>query len=666
MSTRFEMIEKARLSWLDELPYSQTFDDIYFSNDNPQAEVEHVFINGNDLPARWQNLANDGHFVIAETGFGSGLNFLLTWSLWKKYAPPSAHLHFISCEKYPLDITDLKQCHTLWPNLHAESSLLQASYPPPTPGFHFIELSQNVSLTLIFTDVETAYQKLLVCAEPQLEQRLRGYQVNAWFLDGFSPVKNPGMWSDKLFSTIGLLSNHGTTLATFSAAGAVKRALLASGFAVHKKKGYGRKREMITATWQKKAPVLPKEYQTPWYSDIAPTHSAKHALIIGAGLAGCFTAYALSRRGWTVSLIEAKGASGAGASGNRQAVLYPRLSAFSSPYTDFMLHAFLFAARTYQSLQHACTLGELNGILQLAHNQKEKAAQAHLKAFLKQYPQLGVLVDKQAASQLAGIAVLTDGLFVPMAGWMDSLALCRYLLSVSNIHEIIHADIEEIEYDNGYWYAGSNHANALVLANGLGSNQLAQTCHLPLKPIRGQLSAISATKESARIKIPLCAQGHVLPSREGSHVTGATYHLGVTSCEADGWDDDENLRKLHQLPLVTKWSDNITSQWCHVRMATPDYLPLVGPVPKEQDFIERFAPLAANARRWIPSPGAYYPGLYICSGFGSRGLTSIPLSAEILAKRMNGEPIPFATNLIKSLAPARFLMRSIISGRVNV
>lgn len=655
-------IHTANLAWRDGLPFSSDFDDIYFSFDNALHEVEHVFINGNDLPGRWRALHGESRFIIAETGFGTGLNFLLCWSLWKKYAPATAHLHFISSEKHPLTLEDLKRCHLLWPALKDECLALQRHYPLLTPGFHYLPIEHNVSLMLMLGDAETAFQQLLVSGDARLEERLRTFKVDAWFLDGFAPAKNPDMWSEKLMQAIGLLSAAGTTLATFSAAGHVRRMLEGAGFSVVKKKGYGRKREMITASWSKSVTSC-KMRHTPWHMSKPPTLHRKHAIIIGAGLAGCCNAFALSRRGWSVSLIDSHGRAGAGASGNRQAVLYPKLSAFCSPHTNFMLHAFLYASRFYQSLLDQRYLGELKGILQLAHNQKEVKNQASLTGFLNQYPGLGKLVGEAEAGILAGIDIQVGGLYVPNAGWMDSLNVCRYLLELSDIQEVVAADVSEIQYENGFWHAGSSQAEILILTNGFGANRFKETSHLPLKPIRGQLTALSQTPDSAKINIPICAEGHVLPAREGCHFTGATYHLGVADNAIQKEDDLYNLNRLKRMPVNTLWSDHIMGNWCGVRMATPDYLPLVGPVPKEQEFVKQFASLATNAKGWIASPGIYYPGLYICTGFGSRGLTSIPLCAEFLAALLNNEPCHLPRNLIQALSPARFLIRDIIRSR---
>jgi tRNA 5-methylaminomethyl-2-thiouridine biosynthesis bifunctional protein len=210
-------------------PLSREFNDLYFSADNGLAESAFVFLQGNNLPQGWQDTAR---FVIGETGFGTGLNFLSAWKLFEETTEPSCSLDFISFEKYPLSAADID--HHLQPWSAAFGGRLQellAQYPPILPGFHRLVLSEHVTLTLIFDDVNDAIPKLAA-------------SVDAWFLDGFKPATNPDMWRPTLFDNMARLSHTGTTLATYTAAGQVRRGLAEAGFTIEKVPGYGRKRHM--------------------------------------------------------------------------------------------------------------------------------------------------------------------------------------------------------------------------------------------------------------------------------------------------------------------------------------------------------------------------------------------------------------------------------------
>ncbi|WP_133127348.1 bifunctional tRNA (5-methylaminomethyl-2-thiouridine)(34)-methyltransferase MnmD/FAD-dependent 5-carboxymethylaminomethyl-2-thiouridine(34) oxidoreductase MnmC [Legionella nagasakiensis] len=668
MSTLFEAIIPAKITWKSGLPYARAFEDIYFSTENGLQEALHVFIHGNQLLERWKRLPceQSSQFIIAETGFGSGLNFLLTWSLWQAHAPKSANLYFISCEKHPLTRDDLLKCLALWPALSEQSYALLESYPILTPGFHLLSFEQRrVNLILMLGDAFICYDQLLVCGDAVVEKQLRRVSIDAWFLDGFSPQKNPDMWCEKLFAVMGRLSKRNATLATFSAAGVVKRGLQAAGFTVVKKPGYGCKREMISARFDQ--PILPTTRQvsrsTPWHASSVNLVKNRHAIVLGGGLAGCYSAHALARRGWKVTLLDEQEQAGRGASGNRQAVLYPKISSYRSPLTEFMLTAYVFAIRAYKTLLNPRVDGHLSGLLQLACDSKEQAIQAGLSAWLTDYPELGRLVDKQQASMLAGITLESDGLFIPHSGWIDSFTLCQFLIEMEQINWVGGHKVNALHYTNGEWSTGQYHAEVLIIANGHHANQFYQTRHLPLKPIRGQMTVIQKNEASSKLKMPLCAEGHILPAWEGGHYLGATYHLGSTDAECQKADDENNLARLDKLPSELIWSKDIISHWSAVRAATPDYLPLVGPVADPESFKQQFAKLASNAQGWLPFPGPCLPGLYVCTGFGSRGLTSVPISAEWLASMINHEPDCLPRRLIQAISPARFLRREIIRSR---
>ena len=375
MSTLFEPIAKANLIWRQNLPYSLDFEDIYFSSDGGFEEARHVFIEGNNLIQRWQALPQDKpcQFVIGETGFGSGLNFLLTWALWEQYAPKTASLYYLSCEKHPFSHTDLKRCIALWPYLEEFGAALLSKYPVLTPGFHGLTFNHGrINLTLMLGDGLQSYRQLIHCGVPELEEKLRSWKVDAWFLDGFAPAKNETLWSNPLFHTISLLSGLGTTAATFTAAGIVKEGLQSVGYQVKKVPGFGRKREMIVAEYRQ-VPSMPKRGDTPWHVSSLKKINQKKAIILGAGLAGCYTAYALARRGWKVDLIDNKANIAMGASGNQHAVLYPKLSPYQSPLTEFLLSSFLYAKNKYPYFLSQGVEGQLAGILQLAFNDRHLA-----------------------------------------------------------------------------------------------------------------------------------------------------------------------------------------------------------------------------------------------------------------------------------------------------
>lgn len=222
-------------------PRSKEFDDVYFSEKDGLAETRHVFLEGNGLPGRW---AGASEFTIFETGFGTGLNFLATWKLFRATKKPGAKLRFISVEKFPLSVEQIKKYLAPWEELQEELNVLCKKYPVQIPRLRTscfarddIIVDDDMKLTLIFGDVNEIM--------PQVEDK-----IDCWFLDGFKPSANPEMWSEVLFRNMARLSNKGATFATFTAAGVVKRGLRAVGFTVEKVDGFGWKRDMLRGVFE--------------------------------------------------------------------------------------------------------------------------------------------------------------------------------------------------------------------------------------------------------------------------------------------------------------------------------------------------------------------------------------------------------------------------------
>lgn len=658
MSKPLVPINPAKLHWHDASPYSTDFADIYFSKENGLAEKQYVFLDGNDLQSRWQNL-NKSSFCIGETGFGTGLNFLLTCTHWLQYASIDSCLYYYSCEKHPLSRKDLQQALKLWPELTDLSAQLIEQYPILTPGFHHLSFAQGrIKLILMLGNAIDCFRELLLCGDKTLESSLTQMGMDAWYLDGFSPKKNGQMWDKELLSIIALLSREGTTLATYTVANIVKANIQSVGFILEKRKGFADKRSMLTAQFVS-ALYSDKPRNTPWHVSTKGTPQTKKALIVGAGLAGCFAADALAKRGWKVTLLEKDSVIAQGASGNQQAVLYPQFSAYQSPLTVFMLQAYLFALPVYKRLlQHK--IGAMDGIFQLAYNEKEQSNQMGLKPWIINYPELARLMNANEASSICGVSLQKGGMFIPDAGWFNIPKLCSVLIDHPNIDVRCNSAITDLRFHNNEWHVADCHAETVILANGFHAAQYEQTCCIPMKAIGGQLTFIAPNQQSSALKIPLCASGHVVPQQDALHAIGATYHLDVTTIHCNETDDRVNQSRLRALPASVDWSEKVMGSWCGIRAATPDYLPVVGAVPDAYLFNKRFACLADNAKRWLPVDGAYLPGLYICAGFGSRGLTTAPLCAELLAELINNEPKTLSQPMIKSLSPARFLLKQII------
>lgn len=672
----------AAVTW-NELgqPISSQFDDVYFSKDNGLAETDYVFLQANHLSERFGQLPDHSNFVIGETGFGSGLNFLAAWRLWQQTAPATATLHFVSVEAFPLSFDDLQQALALWPELETLAEQLLAQYPAVlSPGFHRLVFGR-VHLTLIFADATDGLTQLRESLHPSHTGAFGQRSIDAWFLDGFAPAKNPQMWQPELFQTLAQLSSPSSTLATFTAAGVVKRGLSDAGFNIKKIPGYGRKREMLVAM----GPQTPKQAANYWTKTIpAASHGwmvnpnikaepGATVAVIGAGLAGAHTANALAKRGLKVRVFDRHEQPASEASGNPQGIVYAKLSAKSGALSDFNLQALLFALRHYHALAKAHPgIGDFCGVLQLAQSDQQWQQQLALIERLGNQS-LVRAVEAPQASELAGCSLSRPGLYFPQAGWLRPRAICQALINHPNIQFQGNTSVSRLQPLDQQWQLYSNNDHCLgtfdqvVIASANNCVDFSQTEHLPVKPVRGQITQTAVHHASQSLRTVVCSDGYIAPADAGRHCLGASFNLNNQDLTLTTSDHQDNLKLIEQIApeLTPPWQANIgeLNGRAALRCTTPDYLPLVGPVADVDRIQQDFEPLRRNARYRIDATGTFVQGLYSNLGHGSRGLTYIPIAAELLAAHMLGEPNPLGHDMSTALHPARFIIRDLRRNR---
>ncbi|WP_280546258.1 bifunctional tRNA (5-methylaminomethyl-2-thiouridine)(34)-methyltransferase MnmD/FAD-dependent 5-carboxymethylaminomethyl-2-thiouridine(34) oxidoreductase MnmC [Halomonas sp. 11-S5] len=658
-------LESARLDWRreeggEEAPHSTAFDDVYFSRHDGRAETEHVFIAANRLPERFAGWQEARPFVIGETGFGTGLNMLCAWACFDAHAPPAARLHLVSTEKFPLRRDDLARALSAWPDLAERAARLVAQWPEAVAGVHRLWLDVRVTLDLHLGD--TAERLALLDG-----------RVDAWFLDGFAPAKNPEMWRPELFEAMAARSRPRATLATFTCAGVVKRGLAAAGFRWRKVPGFGRKREMLAGEIAEPTADRRREH-SPWFSPPAP-HRTRHIAVIGAGLAGASTAAALARRGVTVTLIDREGP-GSGGSGNAQGALYVKLAADTNPQSRVYLAGLLHSRRWLEALDPDRELWAPCGVLQLATHEKEQARQAR---FLAHHPLpegvvRGVTADE--ASRLAGTPIDHGGLEYPQAGWVRPAALCARLAATSGI-QVRRAEVVGMTPDEQGWSLALADgerlaADQVVIANAALANRFAPTARLPLQPVRGQVSRLALPRGAPELERVICAGGYVSPALDGVLTFGASFAPRETDTGIREADHAANLAELTAtLPAFVAALREAGARLdpcdlegrAAVRAASPDKSPYAGPVPDAEAWQSDYAALARDATRVPDTPGRHHAGLWISAAHGSRGLASAPLCAELLASRICDEPLPLEQPLVDHLHPGRRLIRDLIQGK---
>jgi tRNA 5-methylaminomethyl-2-thiouridine biosynthesis bifunctional protein len=625
----------ARLAFAaDGTPFSEAYGDVYHSAAGGPGQARHVFLAGNGLPARWRGRRV---FTILETGFGFGLGFLCTWLAWRSDSSRCERLHFVSVEKHPFARADLRILLERYPELSREAAQLEASWPMLVPGMHRIELEGGrVVLSLLFSDVR-AVRDLRLAAD-------------AVFLDGFAPHANPDMWSPELMKAIARRGAPGATAATWSAAAAVRAALQSSGWKVEKRRGFGTKREMLAATLIRTA----RE---------SPPGRERKALVVGGGIAGASAAERLCARGWEVTLLE-RSARPAGA-GRHAGVFHPVLTPDDSLFARLTRAGLLAALARWRALEargHAPVWDQC-GVLQLARDEREAAAQRAALAALAPPPEYAQAATREEASAHAGLPVAAPGLWFPTSGWVKPLALVGAQLAAAGegLATRFETEVLKIEGRDGQWTAcGANghtlaRAPVLVLANAAEALRLAPQRAIRIRRVRGQITFLPAERFGAP-RVAVLRGGYMLPVIAGGpraeSIAGATYDFDDEDPAPRASSHAGNLARLERIvPGAAAGLDPAQLEGVvGFRAVAPDRLPLIGALAQEGEGEGKNARLDSLAR---------VPGLYGAFAFGSRGLLWAALGAELLASQLEGEPLPLEGRLVDALDPARFRLRAL-------
>ena len=658
-------IQPANLEFNAEgTPVSRDFDDVYFSNDNGLEETRYVFLDGNHLGTRFPEHPRR-LFVVAESGFGTGLNFLTLWQAFDCFraAYPEAtlqRLHFISFEKFPLTAHDLRLAHQRWPELAHWAEQLQTQWPPAIGGCHRLILDDGrVTLDLWLGDINDLTDKL----DDSMNQK-----VDAWFLDGFAPAKNPDMWSPHLFSAMARLARPGATLATFTSAGFVRRGLQEAGFTMRKTKGFGRKRDMLVGVMEQDLAI---PAQAPWFARRAST--SREVAIVGGGIASALLSLALLHRGWQVTLYCADEAPATGASGNRQGALYPLLSAHDPALFQFFPAAFTFARRLYDSLPVAFD-HDWCGVTQLGWD--EKSQQKITQMLSLGLPEdIAHAVTAQQVAETAGVDTGCGGIQYPLGGWLcpAELTSAAIALGQSRGLTVHYAHKVQSLSRTAHWklrFADGKEAQhaSVVLANGHHITQFTQTASLPVYPVGGQVSHIPTAPQLSKLRQVLCYDGYLTPQNpsNGYHCIGASYHRGETDMQYSEADQQQNRQRLVDCFPNASWAKEVNvgegQARCGVRCATRDHLPMAGNVPDYDATLEVYQDLADSKETAVSAP--VHPELFMLGGLGSRGLCSAPLLAEALAAQMSDEPVPLDRVTLAGLNPNRLWVRKLLKGKM--
>ena len=690
-------MKSARVVFRGAVLFSPEFDDIYFNADYPIGQSEYVF--NSIFDEIWDKKSE---FNLLETGFGAGLNFLCAF---KRFKNSDKFLNFVSIEKTPIARDDLAKIYANFSELTDISGELLDAYPPLIRGFHRLNLTPNVTLTLCFGDVDAVLDELSFIAD-------------AVFMDGFAPAKNEAMWSERVCAKIANLCAPGAAVCTYSASGALKRALQNSGFEVKMLKGYGKKREMLRAKF---AGERQAESEI-WFSrfDPAATITPRTALVIGGGVAGCVCAFKLRQCGLDVTIAEKRGDIALNGSGNHCGILMPLITKPTVNLGRMHMNAFLQAARFYGRNLGADEI-EFCGATDYAYEQKTLERFCEWREFDADN---GVFELKFEDEPYASAFIFSGAKARPRKMCKAASAGIKTLLNCEFTgFETLESGAVRAHFKDGR----SIDADVLVLATGSESMELFANYDIRLSSVRGQVTHIAP---AVWMSAPFSAKGYVCPPADGVQVIGATYDRNLFLDESRSSDDEKNLadvaefldgkfNKSERANLSGEQDLNLTNdpdgdvenlnydinlskntdlraktagdstQAQDANLTAPenssntatnipqniriigskvgyrsysgDRFALIGRLYDEDFYKDSYKSLLWTKGKSNPHP-KYVPNVYVSTAHGSRGLCTAVLGAELICDLIFDRPLCIEKSLFDELHLARFLIRKLKKG----
>lgn len=634
---RTRPIQPAHVRFADgpgEPPWAPDFGDLYHPRQGALVQARHVFLQGNGLPGRW---AGRERFVVLETGFGLGNNFLATWDAWRRDPARCGHLHVVAVELHPLRRDDLERGHTDSPLPDLAAALVQA-WPPLTPNLHLLDFEGGrVQLTLALGDAQALLPSLRLAAD-------------AIYLDGFAPARNPRMWTPQLLKAVGRLAADGASAATWSVARDVHAGLAAAGFEVGVVPGVGGKREITVARYRPR--FVPRRLPD-------PAVASRDAVVVGAGLAGAAVARALAGLGLQVEVLEGAGGAAQAASGNPAGIFHGTLNPDDGSYARLYRSAALVAAATYRSA--VCgegVAGQADGLLRLAAQGEVGAALQEQLQRLGLPPGYVELLDAATASARAGVPLPGPCWHYPGGGWLSPPDWVHAALRAPGITLRTGVPVRSLRRDGRAWQlqdaAGSTVARSaiVVLCNGSGAQPLLQSlgpAPWPLVQSRGQVTHWPLP-QPAPLALPVAGEGYVVPT-PGGLLCGATRHQGDDDPAVRQADHLHNLARAQQLCGLrppggpATWLGRVG--W---RLHTDDRLPIAGAV----QALSMPPGQRLDQARLLPRE----PGLFVLTALGARGLTLAPLLGRLVAAMATGTPWPLEQDLVDAVDPGRWTVRA--------
>lgn len=599
-------------------PASPVYGDVYHARAGGLAQARHVFVAGNGLPGRWQGRRR---FVVLETGFGLGHNFLATWDAWRQDPARCERLVFVSVEKHPLQHDDLARAHAGSTLADLPPQLLER-WPPLTSGLHTLSFQGGrVELLLGLGDARELLRDLVLTAD-------------ALYLDGFAPQRNPALWDEWLLKSLARHAAPGTTAATWSIHRPMRRTLASLGFEVGLAPGFADKPEMTVARFAPRhVPQRPAGREP-----LAP--EARRAVILGAGLAGAACALALAREGLACTVVDALSGPAQASSGNPAGLFHGTVNPDDGPHARFNRAAALATQARLAELG----LPHQRGLLRL---ETRLAAAAMQGAAGYVEPR-----SAEAASALAGTALRHPAWFYPGGGALAPAAYAQAMLAASAAELRLATPVAALrEGPQGWQLLGHDgtliaEAPLVVLAGGHGQlallgglGELAQD----LVVQRGQISHLPAAPWCPAV--PMAGDGYAIADGRGGLWCGATTQDGDPDAALREADQADNLARYARLAGLAEPPHAPLAGRVGWRLMTPDRLPLIGGLATP-------GPLAAQLKLQPRRAG-----LVVCTALGSRGISWAALAGRLVAALALGSPRPLEADLLDAVDPVRFALR---------
>ncbi len=615
------------IGWVSGMPKSLDYDDVFFSSSGALDEKQHVFIDQSKLLDRAKHSAS---VSVVELGFGFGINFMLSLKALTQNFGKRTTLEYVGIENHMPSIAHLKKLYQQWPKMKPYYQALLRHYPARTNGvFTFAIPEYRCRLTLMIGDVSWALSEITG-------------PIDVWYLDGFSPLKNPRMWSYDIMGEVYKKTAQGGCAVTYSCAGSVKRGLLESGFELHKNRGYAAKKHQLLAikTQAFDGLDLPSWYQLP------KRDKTSKVAVIGAGISGMSTALALNEYGVEVDVFDQE--CGQTRSRLPWAMLKPVVHRQPNAYADYYNHGHLY---TRSWIEYFCQYMDgfetlHSGLLELSPKTFEPIDHPYVE-----YEGIEKLVREIGLSEETPAYLLPTAMVVSVSNFIQAMrSFCQDKIKTYHLRCPRAYDLNQspwVEYD------------AVVVT----AWDVAKCLFDDVSFIRHQVGQLTNVYDSGiHLPIPISYGGTAIPLGGGQFQVGATYRAPGATLDRCIDDDQYNLQQFCE-GLSLGRSDQFSCATAYVgkRTVSHDHMPLIGPAMCQSEFSNQFSKLKQGDLKGFNTVPNYMPRVYLSLAHGSQGLNSSMLAGQHVAQMLLGRNLCMGRTAYQACHPNRFYFRSLKS-----